>query len=944
MNCRSFLLSLFLAIAPHPCGAVPEGKSRHLTSPDQVPEGLAKSDWTRIRAAYQARRHAFQAVDGGWQACNPGQQWLTRFDGRGFVVEPSGGGWRWGLALQSYGFPGQQRAIGGVPPVQAEGQRLTYGWDATVREWFVNDACGLEHGFTVRERPVAGVDAAAPLQFDLAVRGTLAARIKPDGQGVEFLDDSGAAVLHYAGLKVWDADGRVLAARFVPIAASVPRVLRLLVEERGARYPLTIDPVAQQAYLKASNTGASDFFDSVAVSGDTVVIGAPFEDSNATGVDGTQTDNSAINSGAAYVFIRSGTTWTQQAYLKASNTGAGDEFGFTVSVSGDTVVVGAFAEASNATGVGGTQTDNSLAQSGAAYVFTRSGTTWTQQAYLKASNTGANDLFGYSVAVAGDTVVVGAFGEAGNATGVGGPQTDNSLVQPGAAYVFSRSGTTWTQQAYLKASNTGANDRFGMSVAVSGNTAVIGAPYEAGNATGVGGIQTDNSASGSGAAYVFSRSGATWTQQAYLKASNTGANDLFGKAVAVSGDTVVVGAYQEDSNASGVGGVQTDNSATDSGAAYIFNRGGTTWTQQAYLKASNTGAGDQFGFSVAIAGDTVVVGAGYEDSNASGVNGIQADNSAIDSGAAYVFTRGGTAWTQQAYLKASNTGAGDQFGFSVAVSGNTAVIGAFGEAGNATGVGGTQADNSLANSGAAYLFTGLGPVVPEIAIEQPAGIGLIDGSASIAFSSLPGSPAQLFTIRNTGIADLTGLAVSIDGVDAASFTVDTTAMLTTVPPGGSTTFTVTDTASGLLAAALHIASNDLDENPFDIALIGRVFSATTDTDGDGLNDLAEFQYAALGFNWQVSQPALVATLITGANAAGLFTPSQVQALNVPAPLLVKDAATGQLKLTIGVQKSTDLSTFSPFPMTAPQTTINAGKLEFLFTVPDNAAFFRLQAQ
>ena len=926
---RYYLFLLLLAMAPALCGAVSKELPQSLTFREQVPAGLEKSDWASIRAAYEAERHVFQTVAGGWQARNPGQQWLTSFDGRGFMAEPSGGDWQWGLKLQSYGFPGQEHVIGGVPSVQVAGQRLTYGWGEKVEEWFVNDARGLEHGFTVRERPMTIDNPAASLQFDLTVRGTLTAQVATDGQRVEFRDAAGRAVVHYAGLKVWDADGRVLAARFAPTAATAPRTLRLLVEERAARYPLTIDPIAQQAYLKASNTEANDYFGySVAVSGDTVVIGAPFEDSNATGAGGNQADNSAINSGAAYVFTRSGTTWTQQAYLKASNTGAGDEFGFTVAVSGDTVVVGAFAEASNATGVGGTQTDNSLAYSGAVYVFTRSGAAWTQQAYLKASNTGTNDVFGYSVAVSGSTVVVGALGEASNASGVGGIQTDNSSAQSGAAYIFTRSGTTWTQQAYLKASNSGAGDQFGIAVAMAGDTALVGAPLEDGNA------------SDSGAAYVFSRSGSVWTQQAYLKASNPGGSDQLGDSVAVSGDTVVVGAHQEDSNATGVGGTQSNNSAVDSGAAYVFTRSVTTWTQQAYLKASNTGGGDQFGDSVAVSGDTVVVGAGHEDSNAA-----QADNSAADSGAAYIFARSGTIWTQQTYLKASNTGAGDLFGSSVAASGNTTVIGAQGEASNATGVGGIQTDNSQAIAGAAYVFSGLGPVAPEIAIELPEGLGLVDGIAKVVFSAPPGSTAQLFTIRNTGTANLTGLVVSIDGVDASSFTVDTTSMETTVLPGESTTFSVTDVGSGTRAAALHIASNDTDENPFDIALVGQFFSATADSDGDGLNDLAEFQYAPLGFNWKVAQPALVATLNSGANTAGLYTPSQVQALNVPTPLLTKDATTGDFKLTIGVEKSSDLSIFSPFPMTVPQTTINAqGKLEFRFTATDDAAFFRLEAQ
>ena len=179
----------------------------------------------------------------------------------------------------------------------------------------------------------------------------------------------------------------------------------------------------------------------MAVSGDTVVVGAVFEDSNATGINGDQTDNSATDAGAAYVFVRNGTTWSQQAYLKASNTDAGDVFGFSVAISGDTVVVGASFEASNATGVNGDQTDNSAPQAGAAYVFVRNGTTWSQQAYLKASNTDAGDFFGDSVAVSGDTVVVGAPRESSSATGVNGDQTNNSAASAGAAYIFNGLGS-----------------------------------------------------------------------------------------------------------------------------------------------------------------------------------------------------------------------------------------------------------------------------------------------------------------------------------------------------------------------------------------------------------------------------------------------------------------------------------------------------------------------
>ncbi|HWO23166.1 MAG TPA: FG-GAP repeat protein [Kofleriaceae bacterium] len=461
----------------------------------------------------------------------------------------------------------------------------------------------------------------------------------------------------------------------------------------------------QVVYGKASNAGASDNFGySVAVSGDTLAVGAYSEASAAAGVNGNQADNSASIAGAVYVFVRSGTMWTQQAYVKASNTGAGDHFGLSVAVSGDTLAVGAIGEASTATGVNGNQANNSASYAGAVYVFVRSGTTWTQQAYVKASNTEADDSFGWSVALSGDTLAVGAQHEASEATGVNGNQADNSVSFAGAVYVFVRSGTTWTQQAYVKASNTGAGDDFGYSVALSGDTLAVGAVGEASTATGVGGNEVDNSASSAGAVYVFVRSGATWTQQAYVKASNTGTFDFFGYSVALSGDTLAVGTPNEASPATGVNGNQADNSASYAGAVYVFVRNGATWTQQAYIKASNTGAVDQFGSSVALSGDTLAVGAPFEDNAATGVNGNQADDSANSAGAVYVFVRSGATWMQQAYVKASNTGADDSFGSRVALSGDTLAVGALLEDSAATGVNGNQGDNSASEAGAVYVF------------------------------------------------------------------------------------------------------------------------------------------------------------------------------------------------------------------------------------------------
>jgi len=345
-----------------------------------------------------------------------------------------------------------------------------------------------------------------------------------------------------------------------------------------------------------------------------------------TAADGITTKTYTISAGCL----------TQQAYIKASNTGMADWFGCSVSLSGDTLAVGACYEASSATGVNGNQADNSAMGSGAVYIFTRSGATWTQQAYIKASNTEAWDSFGSSVSLSGDTLAVGAYAEASSATGVNGNQTDNSAPNSGAVYLFTRSGNIWTQQAYIKASNTGAGDLFGYSVSLSGDALAVGAFTEDSNATGVNGSQGDNSAPDSGAVYVFTRSGSTWTQQAYIKASNTNADDWFGGHVSLSGDTLAVGAYGEASSSTGINGNQTDNSALNSGAVYVFTRNGTIWTQQAYIKASNTDADDRFGRSVSLSGDALAVGAFDEDSKATGVNVNQADNSALGSGAVYI--------------------------------------------------------------------------------------------------------------------------------------------------------------------------------------------------------------------------------------------------------------------------------------------------------------------
>lgn len=473
-------------------------------------------------------------------------------------------------------------------------------------------------------------------------------------------------------------------------------------------------------YFKASNAEAGDQFGlAVALSGDgnTLAVGAAGEASDATGVNGNQTSNAAFEAGAVYVFTRAADgSWSQQAYVKASNTGVQDRFGFlaiALSTDGNTMAVGSNFEASGATGVNGNQLDNSAPNAGAVYAFVRTNGVWAQQAYLKASNTESQDTFGWSIALSGDgnTLAVGALGESSNAIGINGNQSSNAAQRSGAVYVFSRMSGVWFQQAYVKASNTGTFDEFGGAVALNsdGNTLAVGAQLEPSSATGINGNQLDNSAQ-AGAVYIFTRSVTTWAQQAYIKASNTDQADAFGFDLALSadGNTLAASAPVEGSISEGINGDQVNNLAFGSGAVYIFVRSAGIWSQQAYVKASNTGQSDGFGSSVSISadGNTLVIGAEGEDSDGRGVNGNQTNDSANQAGAVYVFSRSGATWSQLAFVKAPNSESPDHFGRKVSLSadGSTLAIGAYFESSNAIGVGGNQSDNSASIAGAAYLY------------------------------------------------------------------------------------------------------------------------------------------------------------------------------------------------------------------------------------------------
>lgn len=671
---------------------------------------LEDQDWADLRAAHVSKLHEAQADGDGFHSYNPAQRWDNRFDGRGLTVAPAGADWTWGLELVSFGFGAQQQLVGQPQQIDAQAATVRYRWDATLDEWYINDARGVEHGFTLHQEPPHDTHSDEDaLVFKLAVRGELQAQLTEGRRAVHFLRQDGSLALTYSGLHAFDADGKPLASNF---ALDAEHFL-IEVDVRDARYPITVDPVAQQAYFKASNTEFADRFGSkVAVSGDTIAIAALREDSSASGVNGSQ-GNGRTDSGAVYIFVKTPAGWVQEAYLKASNPGLKEEFGRSLAISGDTVVVGTFLEKSNATGVNGAQGNNSLDNAGAAYVFVRTAGVWSQQAYLKPSTMEANDRFAWELDISGDTIVVSALGESSNATGVNGDQSDNSEPGAGAVYVFSRTGTTWSQSAYLKASNAEAGDSFGVSVSISGDTIAVGASGEDSPAAGVDADQGNDPLYGAyGAAYVFVRNAGTWTQEAYIKPSVVG-QDGFGAAVSVSGDTLAVGAPSDNSNATGVNGNQFDNSLNRAGAAYAFHRNGSTWTEEAYLKPSNTSALKDFGSRLAASDNMVVVGVEREDSSGVGVDGTDRGltSDSIESGSAFVYTRNAGNWSQFAYLKASNAFKNSDFGFSVAISGDAVLIGAALENSDSTGVNGDQFPHGANGSGSAYLFD-LGDMSP----------------------------------------------------------------------------------------------------------------------------------------------------------------------------------------------------------------------------------------
>ncbi len=477
-------------------------------------------------------------------AVNPSHRFTTRFVPAGPTITASG--WNASLTLTGYGCVQQRRAAPRAT-VSSRDNRVQYARDGLV-EWYLNGPLGLEQGFTLASDPGCAGEIALDVELD-----GVAPRAGSDGRSAQLRDKSGKLVAGYEELWARDARGQELAARLVVEGQRIG----IRVDARGAEFPVTVDPLVavHEAELLALDGAADDQFGySVSISGDTALVGA---DNKTVGVKARQ--------GVAYVYVRSAGIWTQQTKLMAGDGAANDHFGYSVSLSGDTAVIGAYQKAVGAN-----------IRQGAAYVFHRSAGNWTEQDKLIASDGAATAEFGASVSISGDTVVVGAHFAA-----VSGHATQ------GAAYVYLRSGVTWAQQAKLIAADGAAEDEFGYSVSISGDTALVGADYKT---VGVN--------AGQGAAYVYDRSGGTWAQQAKLTASDGGAGDSLGFSVSISGDTALVGAPFKPIAGN-----------TYRGATYMFLRSGVNWTQQARVVALDGAAGDYFGFAVSISGDRAIIGA-----------------------------------------------------------------------------------------------------------------------------------------------------------------------------------------------------------------------------------------------------------------------------------------------------------------------------------------------
>lgn len=437
--------------------------------------------------------------------------------------------------------------------------------------------------------------------------------------------------------------------------------------------------------------------------------------------------------GAAYVFQRSGEEWELQSYLKPPNHSIVTQFGISAAIDGDTALIhsrdnsdftgiihGNDLSTLTATGGGG------AGSQGGVYVYKREGVEWSMEAYLKPPNPDTTDYFGFGMDFEGDIALISSYNEDSNTnTIINGSDlsaTNNSGDNNGAVYVFERTDGVWAQTAYLKSSRSNDDQVFGIRVRLDGQTAAIAANRDTSTTTSILygndlSAETNLSGSNNGAVYIFERDQeGLWTQSAYIKAPNNSDDDYFGTGLGLDGDTLLVSSSREDSSTTtvinGSDLSATDDLGTDTGAAYVFRQTGEEWALEAFLKAPNASTDDGFGIVADLDGDIAVIGAYHEQSTSTSIiNGSDLSTTNDDGsevGAAYVYRRTNGTWSHEAYLKAGNASDGDEFGISVAVDGDTILVGAPDEASSAVGVQNgstiTGDDEDEERSGAMHVY------------------------------------------------------------------------------------------------------------------------------------------------------------------------------------------------------------------------------------------------
>ena len=479
----------------------------------------------------------------------------ARNQAQGFEVELGANGPRvrsasWSLELRLARF-GRTRGLEPVLSVPtrdaatARGRRASLRHGAGLEEWYLNGPLGLEQGFSVAKAPSGH----GPLVIELELSGELEPRRGADGSRIELRRPSGELVAHYSDLWAWDARGEPLAAQMTLEQGRV----RLVVDDRGAVYPLEVDPLiwGERTKLLASDRGPEDYFGTeVSLHGDFVLVGSRQAE-----------EDGGPDIGAAYVFVRAALSWSEQAKLSAPDGELNDYFGRSVSLASHTALVGAVNQF----------------HAGAVYVFVRNGTTWSQQAKLTAADGDSIDLFGIAVSLHNEAALVGA------------PYDEENGNSSGSVYAFVRNAMSWTQQAKLTASDGAEGDEFGSAVSLRSATALVGA------------FGRDNLFDNAGSAYVFVRSGSAWSQLQQLTASDGAAGDKFGQAVSLNADAALLGANLDD------------DGGPNAGSAYVFVRSGSTWSELQRLTAADAAAGDRFGNAVSLSGTTAVVGAYLDD-------------------------------------------------------------------------------------------------------------------------------------------------------------------------------------------------------------------------------------------------------------------------------------------------------------------------------------------